>query len=216
MEAFAAYVCGAHSWYKHLPLFPPGQPFHFFLDPAAGMDLRFHGDRVDAVPRTEPGFRRSSILTANYRERFGHLAFSHGGGTTVYMVADDGSVLAPSDDVPAVYDPQTRSLRRVPAEVLATGTAMVSGIVHPEGVHASLVLMFAHEQATSAWPMESGGPPAMAELLAYCRAALEQLRQGPRELLLSDDEGLRQRLEPERTRQRKGMVAAMRRVSSLT
>lgn len=216
MVAFAAHVCGAHSWYKHLPLFPPGRPFHFFLDPAAGMDLRFHADHVDAVPRTEPGFHHSSILTADYRERFGHLAFSHDGGTTVYMVGDDGSALAPSDDVPAVYDPPSRSLRRLPAEVLAQGTAMVSGIVHPEGVHSSLVLMFANERAIAAWPIESGGPAAMHELLAYCRTSLEQLRERPRERLLRDDEGLQQRLEPERTRQRQGMVAAMRRVSLLT
>ena len=30
---FVDYVSGAHSWYKHLPLFPPGAPFVFFLDP---------------------------------------------------------------------------------------------------------------------------------------------------------------------------------------
>ena len=33
IAGFAAFVCKAHSWYKHLPLLPPGVPFQFFLDP---------------------------------------------------------------------------------------------------------------------------------------------------------------------------------------
>src|SRR5512139_2782832 len=38
IEAFADYVASAHSWYKHLPLQPPGVDFHFYIDPNAGMD----------------------------------------------------------------------------------------------------------------------------------------------------------------------------------
>lgn len=36
-QQFLEFVSNAHSWYKHLPYLPPGQPFQFFLDPAAGM-----------------------------------------------------------------------------------------------------------------------------------------------------------------------------------
>ena len=32
-EAFAKHVTQAHSWYKDLPAFPPGELFAFFLDP---------------------------------------------------------------------------------------------------------------------------------------------------------------------------------------
>src|SRR3989442_90660 len=39
ISSFVAYVAGAHSWYKHLPLTPPGVQFFFFLDPNAGCDL---------------------------------------------------------------------------------------------------------------------------------------------------------------------------------
>jgi hypothetical protein len=35
---FVEYVSHAHSWYKHLPLYPPGCPFYFFLDKYAGCD----------------------------------------------------------------------------------------------------------------------------------------------------------------------------------
>jgi hypothetical protein len=51
-ENFAAYMVGAHSWYKHLPCHPPGAPFSFFLDPNAG--------------------RSVVMLTTEYRDRFGH------------------------------------------------------------------------------------------------------------------------------------------------
>jgi len=42
IEAFADFVAGAHSWYKHLPLLPPGAKFHFYIDPQAGMDRLVH------------------------------------------------------------------------------------------------------------------------------------------------------------------------------
>jgi hypothetical protein len=35
---FATYVAGAKSWYKHLPVHPPGSPMHFYLDSHAGRD----------------------------------------------------------------------------------------------------------------------------------------------------------------------------------
>ena len=76
MEAFAEFVCQAHSWYKHLPFYPPGKSLQFFLDPAAGMDLFFNASGVDAAPRDVTGFHYSSIPTRDYRERFGCLAFS--------------------------------------------------------------------------------------------------------------------------------------------
>ena len=38
IEEFARFVATAHSWYKHLPTWPPGVPMRFFLDPCAGME----------------------------------------------------------------------------------------------------------------------------------------------------------------------------------
>src|SRR6478735_1162875 len=35
-QNFAVYVAHAHSWYKHLPAFPPGAAFYFFLNEYAG------------------------------------------------------------------------------------------------------------------------------------------------------------------------------------
>lgn len=37
IEAYVKHIRKEHGWYKHLPILPPGRPFHFFLDPGAGM-----------------------------------------------------------------------------------------------------------------------------------------------------------------------------------
>jgi hypothetical protein len=208
MMAFATFVCGAHSWYKHLPMYPPGKPIQFFLDPGSGMDLNFHGGRVEATPRLAKGFHYSWIPTHQYRERFGHLAFSRSGGTTVYSPAPDGTATAAGDDVPSVYDAETQSLRRIPPEVLEAGRAWISGLVHAEGASPAWLLMFATQKARATWPEESGGPPALTSILARCEER-EDLGWTS-----NDDEELIRLLAPERKRQHDGMVDAMLRVAA--
>lgn len=212
MRAFATFVCGAHSWYKHLPMYPPGRPFQFFLDPGSGMDLNFNDGRVEATPRLVKGFHYSWIPTSQYRERFGHLAFSRPGGTTVYRQTSDGTATAVSDDVPSVYDAETQSLRRIPQEVLGAGRAWVSGLVHSASANPSLLLMFANKNARAAWPEESGGQPALMSLLARCESIKAAQKEGG--WRSDDDEELTRLLEPERKRQHDGMVDAMLRVAA--
>src|SRR5690349_8829634 len=92
MQAFADFVSNAHSWYKHLLPLPPGVPMQFFLDPAAGLQLSVLPDgSVTAGPRAKPGFHYSWLPTADYRERFGHLAFSRDMGTMVYLRSSQGT-----------------------------------------------------------------------------------------------------------------------------
>jgi hypothetical protein len=72
--AFAEHVANVHSWYKHLPVLPPGARFTFFLNPHACEQI----DRADdgfVVTPIEQGdyFRHGSRLsTVQYRTRFGH------------------------------------------------------------------------------------------------------------------------------------------------
>ena len=47
----AVHVAENHSWYKHLPYFPPGATFVFFLNPAAGQAVREAGGVVRAGHR---------------------------------------------------------------------------------------------------------------------------------------------------------------------
>lgn len=70
---FASFVADAHSWYKHLPLYPK-TPFFFFLDPTVGM--KFQPDPTGAggkyVDSLEGGIHYSDMPTAVYRKLFGH------------------------------------------------------------------------------------------------------------------------------------------------
>lgn len=131
LREFAGYVAEAHSWYKHLRLLPARAPIQIFLDPAAGMQLVQDAQgRVSAAVREKPGLHYSWLPTAQHRQRFGHLAFSRSSGTSVSLVARDGSRAIGSDDAPGIYDPVARALRRLPEEVLAAGRAYIGGIVH--------------------------------------------------------------------------------------
>ncbi|CAD5366931.1 hypothetical protein RA210_U10572 [Rubrivivax sp. A210] len=229
MRAFAVFVSGAHSWYKHLPLYPPGAPFQFFLDPGAGMDLHVRGTRVQAEPRLTRGFHYSWIPTAQYREQFGHLAFSRSAGTTVYTQAPNGTATAVGDDAPSVYDATSQSMRRLPHEVIAAGSAWVSGLVHDEGARPQWLLMCATEQAKAAWPAESGGPQALLRILARCEVISEAQSQYYKEReddpnripdqhgwsMFEQDTELLRLLAPERQRQHDGMVTSMMRMVSL-
>jgi hypothetical protein len=86
---FADHVADNHSWYKHLPFFPPGASFVVFPNPHAGRGVRADGERfvVYDVARGEYFAHRSRLSTAEYLAQFGHWD---------YWV----------DDNPRVSDPQ--------------------------------------------------------------------------------------------------------------
>ena len=64
MHEFVRYVASAHSWYKHLPLWPPGRQFTFFLDPGAGMQRVVTADgSMDVIDREVQGFHYSWLPT---------------------------------------------------------------------------------------------------------------------------------------------------------
>lgn len=103
IEAFAAYVSSAKSWYKHLPLWPPGQPFLFYIDPHVGLDRIVDANgEVTYLPRTEETplshrFHHTWMTTEEYRSRYGWLAFACNAGSQ-FMIP----VTAPRPDGKAV------------------------------------------------------------------------------------------------------------------
>lgn len=62
--AFAAHVCWAHSWYKHLPLLTGGEIVVFLA-----------ADAGEGYPDTAPRLHHGWKTTAEYRTRFGHLDY---------------------------------------------------------------------------------------------------------------------------------------------
>jgi hypothetical protein len=70
---FVDYVVRAHSWYKHLPLFPPGATFVFYFDPDAGRILQSQeGKRlIKDIEDKKECSHYNMMLTSEYREKFG-------------------------------------------------------------------------------------------------------------------------------------------------
>jgi hypothetical protein len=71
---FAAQVADNHSWYKHLPFFPPGASFVFFPNPHAGRGVKVEGERfvVYDIDRGDYFAHHSRLPTAEYLVQFGH------------------------------------------------------------------------------------------------------------------------------------------------
>ncbi len=85
---FAEHVADNHSWYKHLPFFPPGASFVFFPNPHAGRGVRAEGERfvVYDVERGNYFDHHSWLSTVEYLAQFGHWD---------YWVDDNPRVLNP-------------------------------------------------------------------------------------------------------------------------
>jgi len=145
IDAFADYVASAHSWYKHLPLQPPGVEFHFYIDPNAGMDHLVHTSGEVTVrartPDTE-SFHYAWMTTANYRARFGCLAFSCAAGASVFGTdqVNGEAVLVDGNSLHPVLRVERDSAMRPPNQILDTSTCSLTALVHPRAT-GSLVAM---------------------------------------------------------------------------
>lgn len=71
---FADHVADNHSWYKHLPFFPPGASFVFFPNPNAGRGVKADGERyvVGDIEGSDYFAHHSRLPTAEYLAQFGH------------------------------------------------------------------------------------------------------------------------------------------------
>jgi catechol 2,3-dioxygenase-like lactoylglutathione lyase family enzyme len=165
VDAFVDYVRGMHSWYKHLPLLPPGAAFVFFLDPNAGMDTVHHPDgRVELRWRGEGErhFHYSARPTAVYRAAFGHLAVAQDASPS-FELHSGSSVLRLSSEPAIRVDGEPWLL---PSDVLALGSVEVSGLIHPMANRVSLWKRYFDEVdlADLRWPEETGGVAALQRL----------------------------------------------------
>jgi hypothetical protein len=130
-ERFARFVSSAHSWYKHLPVHPK-VPFVFYLDPGAGMSLvqtRTGESALVEIADESTRFHYTWQKTPDYRRRFGYWNY-HAAYATSFWYASDGGVVNTAG-------PGLRILAEsgdwvpVPPDLAATGTALISALVHP-------------------------------------------------------------------------------------
>lgn len=229
-ENFVEYVSHAHSWYKHLPLYPPGCPFYFFLDKYAGCDrVRAPDGRAIMVERTEQGFHYSAIPTEEYRARFGYLAYSCDAGTTV-VLASPRPIVVPRDKIAAIERDDARKVG-LPPEILDAGVVQLTGVIHAcsLGMPALWVGGWIN-RGHSDWPEESGGKCTRQKILERC-CRVSGFEKTPYEKQFNDnlfethpdlakhtvwvDPVLYELAEPERRRQRTEMRKAIDRVCEI-
>jgi hypothetical protein len=106
---FADQVARNHSWYKHLPFFPPGASFVFFLNPNAGKGVKASGGtfKLYNIKSGDYVQHHSRLATAEYLDRFGHWDYwvyenprrlmQQPEEPRIYGVGDEGCLLLPSE-----------------------------------------------------------------------------------------------------------------------
>jgi hypothetical protein len=221
-QNFVEYVSHAHSWYKHLPLYPPGAPFYFFIDKYAGCDRLVSRDGTAILrERTEGGFHYSDYPTAKYRDLFGHLAYCGGYGTKVIALSK-GPMVIPRDDIAAVPGDDAQ-MYRLPSEVLEAGVTCLTAVIHTHSAFNPLWLRHGPKDPQEIdWLQESGGRLALEKVLSRSERilrepkAMELLRINlPTRGLATVDGILYELLTPERNRQYGEMMKAIDRVCEL-
>jgi hypothetical protein len=185
---FVGFVSEAKSWYKHLPACPPGSPIYFYLDPHAGQDrLRRWGHRVIYRDRTATtdSIHYTWMTTADYRSRFGYLAFCSPHVTTIWtdeQLADGVATLDSNVSEPLVEGDSGR-LVQVPETVLEAGRVMVTRTVHPRTDASCIWKRWNREVAEIALCAESETEPlsaTFAGMAALCQALAEDGVRGRR------------------------------------
>lgn len=202
---FVNFVCHAHSWYKHLPLLPPGIPFCFFLDPCSGCDcLRAPDGRIVWKERTENSlrFHYTWMTTADYRRRFGHLNYAAQAGTA-FVVPSEGGV---REFVPRPMFGCAEGTFRIPEEIDRAGSVSLTGVVHIRANQPWVWVDLAEREKGRFWPAETGGSATLKKIL--------ETSGNSRELDFENKEKISAQLtvllEPERLRLQKQMRAAIR------
>lgn len=207
MEAFADYVCAAHSWYKHLPYLLPGVRCVFFLNPCVMMEEmppRF-GDRRRFRPYVsgESLFHYSSMPTAEYRQRFGCLD---------YYIGDDECAIPIPMNQPRRGVVEAR-LFQPPGAIGASCATEVTAVIHPLTARAWCWRRFLPEDADgSCWPSQSGGRERFDQIVACCR---EDEKDTMNAGAAAVEVRLTELLRSERERQMLGMIVAMKRLRML-
>jgi hypothetical protein len=154
-ENFVEYITTAHSWYKHLPLYPPGLPFLLYID-------RFAGCRWQAgffVEKKERGGHYSSVTTAEHRERFGFISYCSDYAAAKFLERDRTTVNW--DELTASLGWYSQLAAR-PQPVLEAGRVELTAVIHP------YTQSFDHCIPTNSrkvyWPRETGGETTLAKL----------------------------------------------------
>jgi len=220
IEAFADFVADAHSWYKHLPLLPPGAEFLFYIDPQAGMDRLVHASGEVTMrtrtPETQP-FHYTWMTTADYRERLGYLSFSCAKGSMLFPGERLGveRVILDNNTQHPLLQLSGDLAMTPPREVLEAGTCRLTALVHPRVTADWVATRLAAEK-----PSQSSSPDIQEATWAAIQQLLED-QQGEsgdeqqRIHRLSANPAFESMVQEHRAWLRQQMIDAMQRMRSL-
>ena len=209
---FVLYVSRAKSWYKHLSLWQPGEPFHFFLDPNAGLDPIFdlNGGYTHLERTSESAHSHYSWLTTKeHWERFGRLNFSCAAASRMYFPVSVANET--KKRVPGLLDKNVDRATikaedlefRLPDEVHHAGKAILSGVIHPDSSTVGYWQDQLKETRSSfSWPKDTGGQDTVNSILQICKTETSE----------NLDTELDEVLKPERQRQVETMAKAIERM----
>ena len=215
VNGFVEYVCDAHSWYKHIPLMPPGTEFCFFQHPYAACErVSSRSGRLEFRERTERGFHYNQWPTIKYREHCGFLDYLHGPSSVpaIYLLegenaeAQSGSLMEPRRK-----EEQQRVL--APPEILDAGRVRLTSVIHPLASQPGVWLWMRNSPRLSRadWPTETGGRETLEKILAVAQRWADRNFERQKEIWAE----IEQLIAPERARQRALMVKAIEKMLRL-
>lgn len=202
VDGFVDFVSSAHSWYKQIPIVPPGIPFHFFLNPYVACELVTLRSKLEYRERSTRGFHYSDWPTEDYRRKCGYLDYRES-----------------PESIPAICDPEDVRANRdrrilVPDEILRAGLVHLTGLIHPQASNPMTWVFLAQRFP---WFLEASWPEDVEANEMWFK--LVDLAKRYHELPPLDAESFAQGLElfisPERERQKGLMRAAIERVLQL-
>ena len=232
IQAFASHVADAKSWYKHLPFLPPGTPFHFFVDPRAGLDrMRTRDGAILFGERTNDTFRfhYTWMTTADYHTHFGSpriLLRSAGRAALLANVrlldSEDGTEIkvGRSTTTRVARRLTVPGVRRVPAaagDPRFAGMTDLTAVIHAQAAAVPRVLSWRRSEASDgaprSWPRgiavgpasSGGSAPAAGRSTAQHRAGSHRTESAAPAFDEVDEE-LDRLLAPERRRLHELMV----------
>ena len=129
-ERFAEHVADNHSWYKHLPFFPPGAGFVLFLNPHAGCGVRETEGRFSVYDIEHGDYfeHHSRLSTRDYRDQFGHWD---------YWVDDNPRVVEPREG-PWIYGDAHGQGELLPSDVKQRWKCRLTAFLKPSPAMFSL------------------------------------------------------------------------------
>lgn len=215
---FVEYVCSAHSWYKHIPIVPPGVAFHLFMNPHVACDKSvLPSGQIEFLVRKERGFHYAEWPTEEYREQCGYLDYvcSRSSVPAIYLLKKEPTL----DELQALEEEdRVKQDHRlpVPDEILRAGEVNLTGVIHTWASQPFPWLRHLGRPGfeESSWPAETGGRDAFVKILETAeRCDSLSLKD------LEDFESCRLELDhllnPERERQKALMRATVGRVLQL-